>query len=267
MNMSDLNNKVVWITGASAGIGAALARASAAQGARLVLSARRTAELEKVAAGIGLPAQDVLVLPLDLLDTASFAEKVKAVRTRFGRVDLVIHNAGISQRSLVRDTTYEVDRRIMEVNFLGTAALTKAVLPTMLEQGGGQFAVVSSLVGKFGTPLRSAYSASKHALHGYFDSLRAELWRENIAVTIVCPGFIRTEVSVNALTGDGSPQNRMDNATSNGMDPDRFARKMLRAVARKRREVYIGGFEVRAVYLKRFVPGLFAQRIRKVKVT
>lgn len=265
--MSRFQNKVVWITGASAGIGAALVRAFAAEGAKLVLSARRQAELEKVAADTGLGAERYLVLPLDLMEQESFAEKVKAVTDRFGTIDLLVHNAGISQRSLARDTEMEVYRRLMEVNYLGTVALTQAVLPGMLKTGKGQFAVVSSLVGKFGTPMRSGYAASKHALHGFFDTLRAETWRDGISVTIVCPGFIRTDVSINALTADGSPQNSMDNSTNNGMDPDKFARKMLKAVARKKEEAWIGGMEVRAVYLKRFFPALFSKLIRKAKVT
>jgi short-subunit dehydrogenase len=265
--MSKFQDKIVWVTGASAGIGSALVRAFAAQGAKLVLSARRRSELEKVAAETGLPQDQFMVLPLDLLEPDSFPQKVQEVKDRFGGIDLLVHNAGISQRSLAKETDLDVYRRLMEVNYFGTVALTQAVLPGMLEAGKGHFAVVSSLVGKFGTPMRSGYSASKHALHGYFDSLRAETWREGITVTIVCPGFIQTDVSINALTADGSPQKSMDDSTSNGMEPDKFARKMLKVIARQKEEVWIGGMEVRAVYLKRFFPAIFSKFIRKAKVT
>ena len=256
---------VVWVTGASAGIGAAVARRYAAQGARLVLSARRVGALNETrarceAAGAGA----VLVLPLDLADTASHAAAVDAVVAQFGRIDVLVNNAGISQRSLARDTVLAVDRTLMEVNFLGTVSLTKAVLPVMARQRAGHVAVVTSLVGHIGTPLRSAYAASKHALHGFFDSLRAEIARDGIAVTLVCPGFIRTDVSVNALEGDGSRHGVVDRGQARGMDPDECAKRIVRGLDRKRAEVWVGGKEVFAVWVERFCPPLYrwlAQRI------
>ena len=191
----------------------------------------------------------------------------RQVLARCGAVDVLVHNGGVSQRSLARDTSPEVDRRLMETNFLGPVALTKALLPSMLARRSGHVVVVSSLVGKIGTPLRSGYSASKHALHGFFDSLRAEVWREGIRVTIACPGFIRTEVSVNALTGDGSPQGTMDEAQAHGMAPADCAEAIVRAVERGKDEMLIGEKERWAVHLARFLPGLFHRLIRTAKVT
>ena len=265
--MNTFQDKVIWITGASAGIGAAFAQECAAVGARLVLSARRESALNAVAMQIGIPAERCLILPLDLAEPEMMAEKAAQVMAHFGQVDYLLHNGGISQRSLVCETDFGVFRRLIEVNYLGTVALTQAVLPAMIAQGSGHFAVVSSLVGKFGTPMRAGYAGSKHALHGFFDSLRAELWADGIRVTLICPGFIRTDVSINALTADGSPQKTMDATTGQGLAPAVCARRMLKAIRRKKEEVYIGKKEVAAVYLKRYFPRIFSRILRKAKVT
>lgn len=265
------SNTTVWITGASSGIGEALAHAFAHAGAQLILSARRSNELERVKADCmrssGAPAERFLILPLDLADAASLPNKTQEALRWRGSVDIMIHNGGVSQRSLAKETTIDVDRRIMEVDFFGTVALTKALLPSMIQQRRGHLVVISSLVGKFGTPMRSGYSAAKHALHGFFDALRAETHKDGIAVTIICPGFIKTQVSVNAVTGDGSAQGIMDNAQANGMSAEECAKRILKAVSTKKLEVYIGGRETIGIYLKRFVPTLFARILRNAKVT
>ncbi|TGE21619.1 SDR family oxidoreductase [Hymenobacter aquaticus] len=255
---------VIWITGASSGIGEALAKEFARAGARLVLSARNVPELERVRAACA-PAE-VLILPLDLAGRADFPTLAAQVLAHYGRLDVLINNGGLSQRSLALETSLAVHRQLMEVNYFGTVALTQAVLPHLIGQGHGQIVVVSSLVGKFGSPYRSAYAASKHALHGFFDSLRAEIWQTGVGITIICPGFIRTGVSINALTADGSPQRTMDEATARGLAPEKLAREAVRAIARRRQEVYIGGRETLGVYLKRFVPGLFSRVLRRAKV-
>lgn len=260
------SGKVVWITGASSGIGEALAYACSKEGAKLVLSARREAELERVKQQCTDPGS-VLVLPLDLADHDSMPANIEVALSHFGGVDIMVHNAGLSQRSLVIETSVDVDRKLMEVDYLGTVALTKALLPSMIKNGGGHFVVVSSLVGKFGSPMRSGYAAAKHALHGFFDSMRAELHDDNILVTIICPGFINTNVSVNALTGDGTAQNRMDAATAQGLSAEVTAKHILKAVSNKKLEAYIGKKEIIGVYLKRFVPNIFAWYLRRAKVT
>ena len=215
--MSSLRNRVIWLTGASSGIGEALTYELAKKGARLIISARRKEELEKVKGNCDSAAQaNIRILPLDLTVTSTLSLSVEAAVQTFGHIDILINNGGISQRSFVKDTSLDVDRRIMEVNYFGAIALTKFLLPHFLKQKGGHFVVVSSLTGKFGTPYRSGYAASKHALHGFYDSLRAELWKENIKVTMIAPGFIHTPITLSALTGDGSPLNKMDEAQYRG---------------------------------------------------
>lgn len=263
--MQYYKDKVCWVTGASSGIGEALVYELVDQGAKVIISARRSEELERVKLQAG--SKNVYILPLDLTDIQSFPAKVKESVEAFGSIDIMVHNGGISQRSRLMDTLETVDRRIMEVNYFGTVALTKALLPHLLKKGG-RFVVITSLVGKFGTPLRSTYAASKHALHGFFESLRAELYSQKIRVTMVCPGFIKTNVSINALTEQGQPQNKMDEAQAKGMLPQVFAQKMLKAVAKDKEEIYIGGLrEVAGIYVKRFFPTLFSKIVRNAKVT
>lgn len=261
------NKQVIWITGASSGIGEALVYAYDRLGAKLIISSRNKEKLYEIKARCKSGALNVHVLALDLEDTGSLKNKAEEAVKIFGRVDVLIHSGGISQRSLAMETKLEVAQRLMNVNFWGTVALSHALLPAMIKQGGGQLVAVSSLVGKFGTRFRSGYAASKHALHGYFDSLRAELYQENIKITIVCPGFIKTNVSINALIGDGSSQNTMDDAQAGGLSPARCAEKMIQAIDRGKEEVYIGGKEVYGVMLKRFFPKLFSRLMRSAKVT
>lgn len=267
--LSTFTQKRVWITGASSGIGEALAKAFAKEGAHLVLSARNEKELDRVAGVCTAEgAASVLVQPLDLAQTDTLPSIAAQVLKKMGKIDYLINNGGISQRSKVVDTPLAVDRKLMEVNYFGTVALTKAVLPSMLTHQLGHIVTITSLTGKFGTALRSTYAASKHALHGFFDSLRAELGPNSpIKVTLVCPGFIRTNVSVNALTGTGEAQGTMDDATGKGMDPEVLAQKILRAVAQGQEEANFGGREVMAVYLKRFFPGYLSNMLKKAKVT
>ncbi len=263
--MKNFENKTVWITGASSGIGEALAHEFAKEGARLVLSARNEAELQRVANACGRP--DTIIQPLDLGDHDSLPGVVQSVLAKAGMVDVLVNNGGISQRSLAKDTKFDVDKKLINVNLLGTIALTKAILPHFLERKTGHFVVITSLTGKFGTPLRSSYAAAKHGLHGFFDSLRAEIWRENVLVTLVCPGFISTKVSVNALTGDGSPQGSMDNKTRAGKSPADLAKAIVSAVKKGKYELHFGGRELVGVYVKRFFPNLFTNMLRKAKVT
>lgn len=265
--MSHYTGKVVWITGASSGIGEALAYELARRGAKLILSARRAEQLEAVRTRCERPA-DHMVLPLDLADAAKLPAAAAQVLERFGAIDILINNSGISQRSMANETSLDVDRRVMEVNYMGTVALTKAVLPSMLERGRGHIVVVSSLAGKVGTPLRSAYCASKHALQGFFDCLRAEVHDRGLRVTIVCPGFVKTDITVNALKGDGSTFAKMGDAQSKAMSAEEFARKCASALEREGAEIMIGGgFEVTAVKLSRFLPGLYRYLVRRVKST
>ncbi len=263
----DSQSKTVWITGASSGIGEALARHYAQQGCRLILSARRKSVLEEVKQSLDLPDDQVLVLPLDLAQHDQMPAKAEQALTHFGRIDLLINNGGISQRSLLVDTEFSVLKKLIDIDYLGTVALTKAVLPIFIRQQNGHFAVVTSLMGKFASPLRSGYCGAKHALHGFFDGLRMEHEKDNIKVTMLCPGFIQTNISRNALVGDGSTQNTMDKATAAGMPPDVCAAKMAAAIRRGKHEAYIGGKETYAVYLKRLFPRLLHRIVMRSNVT
>ena len=260
-------NKRIWVTGASSGIGEALSIALAEQGAQLILSSRNELEINRVAAACNTAgASSILVQPLDLERHDTIPGIVEAVLKKVGKVDILINNGGISQRSLAKETALEVDKKLMAVNYFGTVALTKAILPNMLMHQLGHIVTVTSLTGKFGTQYRSAYAASKHALHGFFDSLRAELHDSHIKVTLLCPGFIRTNVSKNALTGDGAKLGTMDDATDKGMEPERLAQKILQAIEQEKEEAYFGGKEVLGIYLKRFFPNYFSKMLRKAKV-
>lgn len=265
--MTRFKDKVVWITGASSGIGEALVHELVKKKAKLILSSRRMNELERVKGSCPPEAQSSIeLLPLDLASSDTLFLSAEAAVQLFGRVDVLINNAGVSQRSFAKDTKPEVDRKIMEVNFFGPTALTKYLLPHMLKQQSGHLVVVSSVTGKFGTPYRSAYAASKHALHGFFDSLRAELWKDHIKVTMVCPGFINTNLTIGALTGDGTPLNKFDRTGYAGKSAKWCAKKIIKAVERNKLEIYPGGREVWGVKIKRYFPNWFARIIRKAKV-
>lgn len=262
--MSKFTDKTIWITGASSGIGEALAKQLSQQNSNLILSARRETELERVKSNCNNPDR-IRILPLDLAEAATHADKVKTAVDLFGQVDVLINNGGISQRSLVKDTILDVDRKLMEVNYLGTVSLTKELLPHMINRGHGYFVVVTSLTGRFGTPYRSGYAASKHALHGFYDSMRAELEDQGIKITLTAPGFVKTNVSINAFLGDGSKANVMDAAQANGISAEDCALSIIKAMSKNKREVYIGK-ESYGVYVKRFFPGLFARMIKRAKV-
>ena len=258
------SGQVVWITGASSGIGAATARAFAAAGARLVLSSRRPAELERVRHLCARP-EDHAAVPLDLAQSETFSSRVAEVLARFGRIDVLVNNGGVSQRALAIEATAEVERALMEVDYFGPVALTKAVLPSMLARRSGHVVVISSVMGYLGTPGRSTYAAAKHALHGYFDSLRAEVWRDGIKITLVCPGYVRTAVSDNAVGPRGEKHGRTDGTTMAGIAPEKCAAAIVRSVAQGRDEVYVGGREVAGIYLQRFAPRLLARIVRRMK--
>lgn len=243
-----------------------MAYAFAKEGAHLVISSRRMEALERVRANCFEPSKVTIVL-MDVGDYKNIEGKVRPVIERLGGIDVLFNNAGISQRALAKDTGIGVYERIMNVNFMGTAAMTLAVLPYMIRQKSGHIAAVSSLTGKFGTPLRTGYAASKHALHGFFDSLRSEVWKDNIKVTLICPGFVKTHISENALRGDGTPHNIIDHAIAQGLEPDDVAEKILHGMKAGKEEIYTAGKEVLGVYLKRFFPALFSKYIRSAKVT
>lgn len=257
----DFSNRRIWITGASSGIGEALALAFHQAGVKLILSARREDELKRVQALCG-GEPNTRVLPLDVSDAQSLPEKTSHALAMFGGLDILVLNAGITQRSRTRETDESVYRRLMEVNFFGPEAMARAVLPSMLAQKSGHIVVISSVAGKIGVPMRSGYSATKFALHGFFEALRAEEERNGIHVTMVCPGYIRTEISLSALRGDGRRHSKMDSELAHGMPVDECARQIVRGVARKKKEIVVAAArEKTLVYIKRFFPDLLARMI------
>ena len=256
-------NKVIWITGASSGIGEALVKAFAAKGAKLVLSSRRKEELERVKKECKLTNENCLILPLDLSNTSGIDSLTKNVIDKFHRIDVLVNNGGISQRSLAKETPIEIDRKIMEVNFFGQVAITKSVFPFMLKQKSGQIIVISSISGKFGFWLRTAYASSKHALHGFFESLRLETEADGVKILIAVPGKIQSNISIHALKKDGSKHNVMDKSQEAGMPAEECAAIILDAMKKNKEEILIGGREIKAVWLKRHFPKWFGKVIRK----
>ncbi len=260
---SFFQNKVVWITGASSGIGEALVQELSKQGAKIILSARREKELQRVVQQYQLKESDYLILPFDLEDTSGAEKLLAQIIGKFGRIDMLFNNGGMSQRSEVISTPLSIDRKLMEVNYFAPVALSKCVLPFMIKQGNGHIIVISSIAGKFGFFLRSTYSAAKHALHGFFESLRLETEKKGIKVLIVCPGKIKTAISFSALTESGNTHNKMDESHEQAMSAAVCAQSILKAIVDGKEEVLIGGRELKAVWLKRFLPALFNKVIRK----
>ena len=250
-----IDSKTIWITGASSGIGEGLAYLLSKRNCKLILSSRTASELKRVKNNCAYP-ESIFILPLDLADFDNMNKKTKEAISAFGPIDILINNAGISQRSLLIDTDFEVYKRLMDINYLGTVALTKAVLPHFVQHKRGHFVTITSLMGKFGSPFRSGYCGAKHALHGFFDVLRMEHEKDGISVTLICPGFVQTNVAKNALTADGSQQEKDDEATQHGLPVAVLGKKLIRAIERGKFEAYIGKKEIMGVYLKRFFPKL-----------
>ena len=255
----------VWIVGASSGIGKAVAIDMAKLQADLVISSHEEEELEKVREICLQYTKRCSVILLDLEENADYSLQVKEVVQQYGTIDYLILSGGISQRSLVFETPLNIDRRIMEVNYFGNVSLTKAVLPYMEEQRSGHIIVVSSIVGKFGFPLRSAYSASKHALHGFYETLRAEEKSNNIYVTIVIPGRVQTNISYNAVLKDGSQYKQMDAGQAKGISAESCSKQIIRAIKKNKKEVLIGGKELWMVWIRKFLPFLFYSFASKIQ--
>lgn len=265
--MAYFDGKVAWVTGASSGIGKAICESLAHAGAKVVLSARKTVQLEEIRQQLPHPERH-MILALDLEHSENFAALAAQVVEQYGRIDFLFNNGGISQRAEASETALDVDRRIMEINYFGNIALTKVVLPYFQQQRSGHFVITSSIAGKFGFYLRSAYSASKHALHGFYESLALEEAKNNLFVTISCPGKINTPISTNALTAAGQSHGVMDHNQATGMPAEKCAAILLKAVSQQKKEVLIGNKEIIAVTLKRFLPkALFWNIIKKQKAT
>jgi len=260
-------DKVVWITGASSGIGEALVYELAKQKAIIVISSNQQDELDKVKLNCDKLQAECFVKFLDVTNSDKINIAATEIIAKYERIDVLINNAGISQRALVIETPVEIDRKIMEINYFGSVMLTKVVLPYMIKQQSGYIAVTSSISGKFGFPLRSAYSAAKHALHGFFETLRSEVHDHNIKVLIAFPGRVQTNISIHALTKDGTPHGKMDEGQSTGISAEKCAKQYLRAIEKDKKEILIGSSELLMVYIHKFFPRLFYKLARKIKRT
>ena len=266
LSQGNLDQKVVWITGASSGIGEALAQVFANLGAKVVLSARRGEELERVRQQLNHPENHLCVaFDVTQADQAQYA--VEQVIEKFQRIDYLINNAGLSQRALIADTTIDTERRIMEIDYFAQISMTKCVLPYLENQGSGHVIFISSVAGLLGTQYRASYSAAKGAIHMWANSLRAEYAEKGLNVSVVFPGFVKTNVSFNALNGAGQAQAHQDEAIENGLEADDFAQKVVKAVLSNKEYIVIGGLKEKlGVAISRVSPKLMYKMIRKSKV-
>lgn len=264
--MQRFKNKVVWITGASSGIGEATAYKLAAEAATLILTALEADKLQEVQNQcLALGSPQVAIFPYDLSDLSGLDNLAEKAWQEFGRIDILYNNAGISQRTTILDTEMSVIRKIMDVDYYAPVIITKNILPKMIANGGGQLVVTTSIAGRFGFPLRSAYSSAKHALYGFFETLQAEYFNQNIRVTIVCPGRVKTNISFYALDKGGKQHGKLDAGQAGGVTPQQAANKIVNAIFKQKREVLVGRKELLMAYIKRFFPSVAAQLARKIK--
>jgi short-subunit dehydrogenase len=261
MKTSQYKGKVCWITGASSGIGASLAIALSHLDAFLILSARSLENLQKIRSLCANPDR-VYILACDMEDLEGLPAIALTSWEQFCGIDYVFLNAGFAVRDLVMNTGLDLFQKEMNINFFSTVLISKTLLPLMRERNSGHFIVTSSLSGRYGVPKLSAYSASKHALHGYFESLRAEHERDGIRVTIITAGLVKTAITLHALKGNGEPYARMEESVAHGISPEHCAREILHATSRRRNEALVGGADKYSVWVKRFLPGFFDYIIR-----
>jgi short-subunit dehydrogenase len=260
------DGKRVWITGASSGIGEALVYEFAGRRAIVIISSNDLPGLERVKAACP-DINKITCVPFDLSDTSGIDIIVKQQLKDSGKIDYLINIGGISQRARIDETPLWLDRKIFEINYFGTIALTKAVLPYMINQKSGHIAATSSISGRFGFPLRAAYSASKQALHGFFETLYLENKPNNIRTSVIIPGRVRTNISFHALDQQGKEQGKMDDALNKGISPEKAARIIIRGIKRNKHEILVGSTELIMLYIRRIWPWLFFRIGDRVKST
>ena len=263
--MKGFEEKVVWITGASSGIGEALVYKMAELGAKVIASSNCKPELNEVRNNCGEARDRVHIACFDLSKTEDIEELVDEQVSKFGRIDYLINIGGVSQRSLITETPMELHRKLMEINYFGTIALSRAVLPYMIKQQSGHILATSSISGRFGFPLRSAYSASKQALHGFFETLHLENRKYNVRASVIIPGRVRTNISKHALLADGSEHGKMDPGQEKGISPEKAAARILKGIKRNRREIKVGSGELIMLYIRRYFPFIFFNIAAKIK--
>ena len=258
--MAHYSGKTVFVTGASSGIGEAMVRNLASSPCTIFIGARSTDKLESLKNELETNHVKIHAIPMDLFDSKSLVNAFNELSRRTDRLDLLINNGGISQRGLAKDTEFSVVNRIMQVNFLGTIEWTTHCMPLLLKANKAHIIAISSVVGEYGFPLRSAYAASKHALKGYFQSMQLE--PDSPSVSIVSPGRITTNISINALNSDGKKHGEMDAGQAGGVSAEKAAEKILRRAAKRKNNIFIGSGEIVLLYISRYLPPLY-RRIAK----
>lgn len=264
--MTKISNRVIWLTNASSGMGKALARQLATKGARLILSARKREELAQTKEDCSGSVDRIKILPLDMEDPFSLIQKAKEAETLFGPVDILVNNADINQQDAIINTPMEVDRRLMELNYFGPITLSKGLLPKMIQRKKGHHVVIGSAVDIINTSYQSAYGASKHALHGFYNALRAEHHKDNIKVTLALPGYVKTNIAYHAIMGDDRRHNKRDEKLPKEISVEKCARIIIKSIEGNKQEVYIGSAKEKTkMYLNRFFPRT-AIAIRRVNL-
>lgn len=265
--MKHFEGKIIWVTGASSGIGECLVYAFIERGAFVIASSNEPSELDRVKTNCGGLSESVLCVPFDLSDTTGIEKTVKNLIDQKGRIDYLVNLGGISQRATIEETPLWLDRKIMEINYFGTITITKAVLPYMIKQKSGHVLATSSISGRFGFPLRSAYSASKQALHGFFETLQIENKKYNIRSSVIIPGRVRTKISIRALDSEGKEHGKMDAGQMKGITPEKAAEMIIRGIVKNKREILVGSSELTMLFIRRFFPALFFWLAYRIKST
>lgn len=265
MSNKTFDNKWVWICGASSGIGKALAIHLSTKGAKFILSARNLENLEQTANTCRANGAEVLIKPIDMSSSSSIQLVCKELLEQINYIDIFINSAGISQRSYIKETNLEVHHKLMQINYIAMVEIVSYILPKMIERKSGHIVGISSIVGKFGFPLRASYSASKHALKGYLETLYLEENDNGIDVSIVYPGRINTEISKSAITADGKQYGKLDDGQATGMDVKECADKIVKGISRKKIEIFVGKKELLLLFFRRFSPSIFFRIAKKVK--
>ena len=267
MKKGTFAGKVVWITGASSGIGESLVHEFVRREAIVIASSNDLPGLERVKAACDSKSAMVHCVPFDLADTSEIDNVVELQIKALGKIDFLLNLGGISQRARIDETPLWLDRKIFEINYFGTIALTKAVLPYMIRQKSGHILATSSISGRFGIPLRSAYSASKQALHGFFETLYLENKSSNIKSSVIIPGRVNTFISFHALNADGKEHGKLDDGQAKGISPGKAAEIIIKGIVRNRREILVGRSELLLLYIRRYFPWLFFRIADKIKST
>jgi short-subunit dehydrogenase len=263
----NFDGKVAWITGASSGIGEALVKEFIVRGATVIGSSRSESGYEKLKSVLKENSSRLIWAPFDLGDTSNIGDVVDTIIQKTGRIDYLINIGGVSQRAKAEETPIWLDRKIFEINYFGTIALTKAVLPYMINQHSGHILATSSITGRFGFPLRSAYSASKQALHGFFETLYLENKENNIKVSVIIPGRVNTAISFHALDQEGKEHGMLDDGQANGISAGKAASIIIKGIKKDKREILVGGKEMLMLYIRKYLPWLFFRIAGKIKST